>query len=270
LTAERLVCQEILTKLGVLGQETLIKTLLPQKQPSIKQGKKGFDAVMKRTVLAIILILGLIILAILDCHVVGVQAHQVADPLQDYYDRNKPTMTPPSILVNSPQNHSIINTNSISLVFNVSGPQVIELSPDVKLHSSRLVKVYYKGDWQTEGQNLYFNEYESLDFLEFNTTLSNIPEGTRELQITAVGAVDITVAMFGFSYHPDANASIIFTVNSIQPTPSPELTPTPSQEPTSTPKPQQTEQLEIIIGVAFVVAVISAGLGLLVYLIKRK
>jgi hypothetical protein len=44
-------------------------------------------------------------------------------------------------------------------------------------------------------------------------------------------------------------------------------TPTPSTSPS---QPQQTQQLEIIMGVAVVVAVIVAGLGLLIYLIKRK
>jgi hypothetical protein len=48
-------------------------------------------------------------------------------------------------------------------------------------------------------------------------------------------------------------------------------TPTPTSPPTITPyqEPQQTEQ-EIIIGAAIAVAVIGAGLSLLIYLIKRK
>jgi hypothetical protein len=50
------------------------------------------------------------------------------------------------------------------------------------------------------------------------------------------------------------------------PTPSPATTPTP----TPYQEPQQTEQPEIIIFVAIVVVVIVAGLGLLIYLIKRK
>lgn len=62
------------------------------------------------------------------------------------------------------------------------------------------------------------------------------------------------------------------------PTPSPTIfpSPSPSPEPTSTPTstpyqvPQQTEQLEIITGVVIAVAVFGAGLGLLIYLIKRK
>jgi len=52
-------------------------------------------------------------------------------------------------------------------------------------------------------------------------------------------------------------------------TPSPATTPTPT--PTITPyqEPQQIEQ-EAILGVAIVVAVIAAGLGLLIYLVRRK
>ena len=49
------------------------------------------------------------------------------------------------------------------------------------------------------------------------------------------------------------------------PTDSPAPTSTPDQEPTLKP-----EQVESIIGVAIAVAVIGAGLGLLIYLIKRK
>ena len=52
------------------------------------------------------------------------------------------------------------------------------------------------------------------------------------------------------------------------PTPSPTITPTPTITPYQ--EPQQPEQIEIIIIIAVVVAVISAGLGLLIYLIKRK
>jgi hypothetical protein len=59
------------------------------------------------------------------------------------------------------------------------------------------------------------------------------------------------------------------------PTPSPETTPTPTASPSLTPtlapnqEPQQLEQ-EIIIGIAIIAVVIGAGLGLLIYLIKRK
>jgi hypothetical protein len=62
----------------------------------------------------------------------------------------------------------------------------------------------------------------------------------------------------------------------ISPTPTlppyPPTSPTPTPTPTITPyqEPQQTEQLEIIIGAAIAAAIIGAGLGLLIYLVKRK
>jgi hypothetical protein len=50
------------------------------------------------------------------------------------------------------------------------------------------------------------------------------------------------------------------------PTPSPATTPTP----TPSQEPKQIEQIEPLVGVAIVVAVIIVGVGLLIYLIKRK
>jgi hypothetical protein len=218
---------------------------------------------MKRTALALTLIFGLVI-ATLNIYVTRVQAQQDLDSLEDYYNRYKPTMTPPSILVTSPQNYSIINTSSISLVFNVSAPQVIEVSPDVNHYSTWLSRVYCKGDWQDEEQVLYSrypwkddSDNEAFDFLEFNTTLSNIPEGKHELKINAVGVVGIKIAMFGCSYNPDANASIIFTVNSVQSTsPEPKLT-------------SESFPITLVVAVSGVLlAVVSASL--LVYFKKVK
>jgi hypothetical protein len=61
---------------------------------------------------------------------------------------------------------------------------------------------------------------------------------------------------------------------SLTPTPSPETTPTPpNMGPTSPPNHEPLlppEQLGIIVGVAIAVAVIGAGVSLLLYLIKRK
>lgn len=56
------------------------------------------------------------------------------------------------------------------------------------------------------------------------------------------------------------------------PTPTPTTTPTGTPTPTFTPyhEPQQTEQLETIAGAIIIVTVLSAGIGLLIYLIRRK
>ena len=165
-------------------------------------------------------------------------------------ETNEPTIVPPAILICSPQNNSVISSNSVSLVFNVSAPRAVDA---VK---SELTRVYCKGDWQTERQDLYVQNSssdESYDFLEFNATLSNIPEGTHELQIMAFGIVNINIAMFGYTFHSDTNVSIVFTVNSIQPT--------------SSPEPQIEPFLTALVSVA---SIAMAGVALLVYFKKRK
>src|SRR4030043_71160 len=52
-------CQEFLTKKSPFSQETLIKTLLQQKQPNIKTGKKDL-VLMKRKASALLLSLALL------------------------------------------------------------------------------------------------------------------------------------------------------------------------------------------------------------------
>jgi parallel beta-helix repeat protein len=62
---------------------------------------------------------------------------------------------------------------------------------------------------------------------------------------------------------PDPNAPTPTLTPTPPPTDSPSTSPTPSQEP------QQT-QIEVIVGVAIVAIVLGAGLGFLIYLVKRK
>jgi parallel beta-helix repeat protein len=63
---------------------------------------------------------------------------------------------------------------------------------------------------------------------------------------------------------PDPNAPTPTLVPTSPPTESPSTSPTPSQEP------EQTDPAEAIVGVAITAIVLGAGLGLLIYLIKRK
>jgi hypothetical protein len=106
------------------------------------------------------------------------------------------------------------------------------------------------------------------DIYYIEENLDNLSDGSHTLKV----------------YSRDANGAEMsgsreFTVdtpNEPNPTPTPTPTPTSSStpnpiDPTSTPyqEPQQTER-EMIIGAAIAVAVIGAGLGFLIYLIKRK
>jgi hypothetical protein len=137
---------------------------------------------------------------------------------QDYYELYKPIMNGPTVNVASPQNASAIQSNSIQLTFNVTKPQIIKLSPNipdsiienngVRNSSGIITQVYYKGDWQTKETNLFSNQDRNIDFLEFNENLSNIPDGKHQIEITAVGSVNLIVAMFGFTYQNNETTTI--------------------------------------------------------------
>jgi hypothetical protein len=108
--------------------------------------------------------------------------------------------------------------------------------------------------------------------------LYNVP-AVAQLQVQAQALIGYMVPsdymmaghvyVFTGQYGDWSNTQTITIGESQTPTPSPATTPTTT--PTITPyqEPQQTEQ-EIIIGTAIVMAVLGAGLGLLVYLTKRK
>ena len=185
----------------------------------------------KRTLTAAIF-LGLIVLATLNYpETEEVQAQLLTpdqpmpEPYQTYYETYKPETTPIEIRVSSPQNNSITDKNSISLAFNVTGPQGILAPEPARIVRTQLTSVSVKGDWQTEEQELYAYDFvhstsdnKGFDFLEFNTTLSDIPEGTHEVEIMVFGIVNTNAAMFGFEYYYGSNASVTFIVGSIQPT----------------------------------------------------
>lgn len=186
---------------------------------------------MNMKTLTFVIALALIVLATSNYPETEVQAQLLTpdqpmpEPYQTYYETYKPETTPIEITVSSPQNNSITDKNSISLAFNVTGPQGISAPEPARVVRTQLTSVYIKGDWQTEKQELYAYDFvhstsddKGFDFMEFNTTLSDVPEGPHELQIMVFGIVNTNAAMFGFEYHYGSNASVAFTVGSIQPT----------------------------------------------------
>lgn len=126
--------------------------------------------------------------------------------------------------------------------------------------------------------NFQNNSYSLYSDVSEDISVINNWWGTTDAQAISQSIFDSkndfnlgTVNFVPFLTAPNPEASPTgASVPTSVPTPSP--SPTNSTTPTPTPsqEPQQTEQLEIIIGVAIVVAVFVAGLGLLVYLIKRK
>jgi len=99
---------------------------------------------------------------------------------------------------------------------------------------------------------------------EDSVWINNLFKGSHNITVEAV-APDSNSFVTAYSW-------VYFTIaKDLETSPSPEQTstPSPTPEPTSTPYNQPTEN-EVILGVAVTIAVAVAGLGLLVYLIKRR
>jgi len=134
--------------------------------------------------------------------------------------------------------------------------------------------------------NYYLNNYgvqaSNSDYTVKTYTMAsfgNVPEGGQiDFQVKA--QVGYSFAYYGEHAHilpiginfqsveesDWSNTQTITIGESQAPTPSPAATPTP----TPYQEPRETDQTEVIVGAAIVVTVLGAGLGLLVYLIKRR
>jgi hypothetical protein len=177
-----------------------------------------------------------------------------ADPMPQRIPSYRPIIIPPIIAIQTPENHSICNVNSIDLIFNVTAPQSVNAS------HSRIYRVYYKADWRQTGdyvyvQNLSNNEH--FPFKEFTLTLSNITDGQHSIQITADGTVTCPDGNYSFEFSSMGETSSDFTIESS----TPNLTAADSIV---------EIPLQLITTILVIMTVVAVGLGLLVYFKKRK
>ena len=172
---------------------------------------------------------------------------------------------PPIISIQCPENGTAYTTENLALTFTCSNAV---------------------SDWFISSPVFTY----SLDgnenvTIKGNTILSELNEGQHEVTVYALFTTGGTVAPDPNSPHTTVTVSshTVFSVEPSKsptpspspsptpsPSPSPTASPSPSQEPTSTPYNEQQREQEIIAGVTFAAAVFAAGLGLLIYLIKRK
>jgi len=162
---------------------------------------------------------------------------------------------------------------------------------EVNLYYNVRVKGHFEEDWSLP---ITFSESDSAERLPQSSSEYTVLSLANyyELDAQVDYQVEAIVGHFYTDYYPEGHA-IQFPITVFQvdetsgwsetqtikigesQTSSPEPTiptsPTPSLEPTSSPynEPQVTGQ-ELILGIAVTVAVLGAGLGLLLYLIKRK
>ena len=90
-------------------------------------------------------------------------------------------------------------------------------------------------------------------------------------------AADVAVLGSGQVFFLDCNSTVYFTVDLSGESPNPTPTIAPTSKPTATPEPTltpyttlQLAEQEAILGIAVTVVVVCFGLGLLLYLTKRR
>jgi hypothetical protein len=148
-----------------------------------------------------------------------------------------------------------------------------------------------KGDFSEDWTELYLIEevptHSSSEYTMLSYALvgeNTYILGNKMIEFPSGAQIDFQVeAMIGYVhrvYNPNATSHLemypyVFTGeksgwSETQTITLPTATPSSSPSPTSTPKTPETMQFEAILGAVIAAAVIGAGLGLLIYLIKRK
>jgi hypothetical protein len=127
---------------------------------------------------------------------------------------------PPIILMTSPENDAVYDTNNVQLIFNVS------VGESANASSKWICELYYKGDWQENRTYIDLEEFYGESYAskrssllppEFSFNLTNIPEGKHSITVYAneTGYYDWFIYYWKFSI--DASASINFTIDTVPP-----------------------------------------------------
>jgi hypothetical protein len=182
----------------------------------------------------------------------------------------EPSMEFPTINADSPKNGEILEVTSLWFNFTVTKPDSWDLYWLTAIPVIGTYSAYIYLDQKLLTNSKYpLSDPGSSGFpvADYSVVLSKLSRGDHSVEILVEAATfynDPSPEPGDYlQYSKNITKTIDFTVNADLPTSSPEITSTPSNEPQST-------EIEVILGVAVTVAVLGAGLGLLVYLIKRK
>ena len=188
---------------------------------------------------------------------------------------SEPSMEFPTIDVDSPKNGEILEVNSVWLNFTVTKPDSWDIYwltaiPVVGTYSAY---VYLDQKLLAISRNLLEDPGSSgFPVADYSLVLSKLSRGGHSVEVLLEAATfyaDPSPEPGDYlQYSKNVTAAINFTVDADLPTPSPKLTPTPTPF-EGFPAPNLPEE-EAIIGFIIAVVVLALGLGLLVYLIRRK
>jgi hypothetical protein len=202
----------------------LTKTLLQQKQPSIKQELP----VKKKALLTIAFVSMLLFSAVAGIQLVGLgEANPYVYENPYYYTDDislKSYVNPPMISMSSPKNNTLYNKDNVFLTFNAT----IKNSTTA---TSLIYRVYFKTDWLENETEVYRYEFPSYlesiyPFIFGNATKQEpITSFYPNLKLTEIpeGKHNITVYVVGYYYrYPDALkitgcSTIYFAVDTTSP-----------------------------------------------------
>jgi hypothetical protein len=178
----------------LFSQETLIKTLLQPKQPSIKQGLP----VNKKTLIKASFISALLTSLVAGSLFVGLGK---ANPYwhESVYEgeMSPPDSTPPpTVIIFSPNNDTAYSSRNFSLIFNITIAQSYAGFPDID-------RIYYRPNWQSSNVEVKPNKANS-----YSINFTDVPEGTHLLSVYAVqqGRVSTHEGVRQHSNAPDSIA----------------------------------------------------------------
>ena len=176
-----------------------------------------------------------------------------------------PSVTiPPKISILNPQNHSTYSSGDLIIKARIT--KAVTSSPTT-FHGLG-VSLFLDGIRIDS-----ISEYIPRSKVDIDTVLHDPLIGNHKLEVKASYALGYSPGLPGF-FSVESTSTVYFTIEntpSSSPSPSPE--PTPTLEPTATPGTIlniESSPTSLVIASSVIVAVLCAGLGLLVYFIKRK
>ena len=209
----------------MFGQETLTKTLLQQKQPSIKQGLP----VNKKTFLTAVFTSALLSSALVATTLVNLGKAQYEDKwVQEGEVAPPKDAKPPTITIISPENNTAYASNNITLTLNISASELA----DLHLQRLTLSELYYRPSW-VKLSDVKSQQKKSISLsnhyfpVQVSINLTDIPEGPHWLEVYAVAKGEITthhaleLFYYNFTYYVvfkmTGSSAVNFTIDTTAP-----------------------------------------------------
>jgi hypothetical protein len=193
----------MLTKKKQVSQETLIKTLIQRKQPSIKQGLP----VERRALITVAFISTILISTLAGTQFVN---FATANPNPFPFGEGVPPDTstkPPTITISS----TIVNGNNITINFEAS------VGESTTAFSTRIRTVYYNSDWN-QNRTYPYQIYDPLqDRAECSLCELNIPEGKHAITVYALEEGTYIRGATMHAFNITSFSSVNFTINTLPP-----------------------------------------------------